>query len=206
MKELCRYAVKGLSGDALEKVEFRNVPDRFPDDRRFALLYKDREWKKGEWLHKENFLCAFTDPELLSSFQSSYEIATLDNGGHETRILNILDRATGNLLKGPLQMNTETGRLELANFLSERSGKKVICVESKDFQFGNTSSGVKQRNDSRTIHIVNQATVDQFSQRNGITLSASRFRPNIVLQGPVAWAEFDWIGTTIGNVSGLQLN
>ena len=177
--ELHRYAVKGLSGDALSTVDLQS--GRFPDDRRYALLKADREWKNGEWLHKENFLCAFSNPKLMASFQSAY-----DQGS-----LTIQDRVSGTVLLGPLAMPDE--RSQLAEFMSRKSGEALVCLSSEDFQFGNTSSGVKKRQDSRTIHIVNQATVDDFSKKIGVPLNASRFRPNIVLTGAPAWSEFDWI-------------
>jgi uncharacterized protein YcbX len=75
---LYRHAVKGLSADELTEVTFDKAGDTFPDDRRFALLQQKNEAKfnpdEPEWLHKENFLCAFSAPALMSTFQSSYEL------------------------------------------------------------------------------------------------------------------------------------
>jgi len=150
---LNRYAVKGLSADALVSVNLET--NCFPDDRRFALLQKGRVWKEGEWLHKENFLCAFTRPELLAKFESSYRVVQLGNS-IEHRILELRDRASGKVLVGPLHMETEQGREILAAFLSEQSGEEVVCVTSRDgaFQFGNTSSGVKNGDkNARSIHV-----------------------------------------------------
>ena len=73
-----RYAIKGLPGDELQSVTINSGDKTFEDDRRFALLKTtsraDFNEKDPEWLHKENFLCAFTAPELMSSFQSSYQV------------------------------------------------------------------------------------------------------------------------------------
>ena len=154
---LNRYAVKGLSADALEHVDLKS--NCFPDDRRFALLQNGRKWKEKEWLHKENFLCAFTHPDLLAKFESSYRVvqASDDTGVDiEQRILEMRDRASGKMLVGPLHMETEQGRERLAAFLSEQSGEEVVCVTSIDgaFQFGNTSSGFKNGDaNARTIHV-----------------------------------------------------
>ena len=193
--ELYRFAVKGLSGDRLDHVDLES--SRFPDDRKYALLKADREWNGNEWLHKENFLCAFTDPLLMASFRSSYK---KDDG-----TLTIRDRKTDALLLGPVSLEQEEGRKALAKFMSEQSGENVVCVASDSFQFGNTSSGVKNRKDSRTIHIVNQATVDQLSKTVGVPITASRFRPNLVIDGPPAWSEFTWIGKTLQSENGLKL-
>lgn len=189
--ELYRYAVKGLSGDPLTSVDLSS--GRFPDDRRYALLKASREWPEGEWLHKDNFLCAFTRPQLLASLHSSYQ-----NG-----ILELASRESQERVLGPLDLTKLQGREELAAYMSELSGEEVHCIQSETFHFGNTSSGIKNRKDSRVIHIVNQATVDEVSQKTGIHLNASRFRPNVVIQGAPAWSEFSWIGKTLVGVNSL---
>ena len=165
-------------------------------------------WKPGEWMHKEHFLCAFTAPELLASYQSKYEIVTTDatstpdssstDAAQPTttqRLLTLSDRATKQPLWGPLDLELPQNRDELAAFLSQQSKTAVTCVTAgATFQFGNTSSGVKHRKgDSRTIHIVNQATVDALAAKISRPLTAARFRPNMVLQGVPAWHEFDWV-------------
>lgn len=57
---LDRYAVKGLSADALRTVSLE-PGDCFPHDRRYAMLYSDRaeSFDSGdpEHLHKANFMC-----------------------------------------------------------------------------------------------------------------------------------------------------
>jgi hypothetical protein len=183
--ELYRYAVKGLSGDPLTSVDLSS--GRFPDDRRYALLKASRDWPEGEWLHKDNFLCAFTQPRLLASLHSSYQ-----NG-----ILELVSRESQECVLGPIDLTSLEGRQQLASYMSNVSGEKVRCIQSETFHFGNTSSGMKNRKDSRVVHIVNQATVDDVAKRTGIRLNASRFRPNIVIQDAPAWAEFSWIGKTL---------
>ena len=75
---LHRHAVKGLSADSLESVNIAEAYDTFPDDRRFALLYEKNadkfEASAPDWLHKDNFLCAFTNPTLMAKYEASYEI------------------------------------------------------------------------------------------------------------------------------------
>lgn len=205
---LYRHAVKGLSADVLDKVTFETVGETFPDDRRFALLQEkkniDFDPNAPEWLHKENFLCAFTAPELMSTFLSSYEIVESSDGqGAVQRLLTINDRTSNEHLLGPIDLATESGRDALATFISEKSGSKVSCVASnKDgdkhtHQFGNTSSGMKARGDTRTVHIVNSETVKCLSDRIGFPLNPTRFRPNVVLEGMDAWGEFDLVGKQI---------
>lgn len=210
---LYRYAVKGLSADALDQVHLGTAGETFPDDRRYALLYENKQDKFNgrDWLHKENFLCAFTDPALMASLESKYQIVARscqkDNANGETvteRILQINDRTSQELLLPPTDLATESGRQQLGKLLSNLSGKRVVCVtvvsESDEksprhkFQFGNTSSGYKlNKGDTRTIHIINQNTVNAVSDAIGIPLDPRRFRPNLVLDGPPPFAEFDWV-------------
>ena len=200
---LHRYAVKGLNFDALPAVEFPERGATFPDDRRFALLWDDgRDFQPREWMHKENFLCAFTAPQLLSRLESSYEIIADESQESTERRLIIRDRKSQKVLLPPTDLSNEGGRRALASFLSDYSGRKVQCVTNcppslkvHNFQFGNTSSGVKKnQGDTRTIHIINQNTIDDVQSKLQLDLlHATRFRPNIVLRGPPAWSEFEWV-------------
>lgn len=236
--DLYRYAVKGLSGDRLDRVVLNQVGETFPDDRRYALLREEKRdaWKEGEWLHKENFLCAFSDHEFFAQFQSSYHVihgtgdgkASIDErfmsqglpydvfddaAASTQRLLTLRQRKTGMVLLNHLNLQCESDRARLAEFFSRASGKAVTCVTSSssgrhEHQFGNTSSGYKQRGDTRTVHIINQATIDEMSKTLKVpSLQAKRFRPNIVLNGVPAWEEFSWVGTKqlVEKESGLTL-
>jgi uncharacterized protein len=155
---LHRYAIKGLSHDALESVSL--TTSSFPEDRRYALLKSSPRngYNSNDptWLTKENFVCAFTHAELLAKFQSSYRLVEGDQ-----RLLNMADRSTGRLLLESVRLDTEQGRAQLADFISEQSGTRVVCVTSPngDFQYGNSSSGVKQGDlKARSIHVRFAAT------------------------------------------------
>jgi uncharacterized protein YcbX len=113
---------------------------------------------------------------------------------------------------GPVDLATDEGRQALALFLSAQSGQDVTCVSSSKtdtahhtHQFGNTGSGVKARGDTRTLHIVNLNTIRALSEKIGVELNPYRFRPNIVIDGPPAWSEFQWVGKNLvvmGNSDG----
>ena len=177
---LHRYAVKGLSGDSIESVKLEEGDGTFQDDRRFALLYagndNDFDQNNPQWLHKDNFLCAFTAPELLATLRTEYQV--LDD---DRRMLTVWNRHGNNDKQSsstPLlvaDLGCAAGRDETSVFFSELCGKKVVCVcASNDatpstsqnvnhddvtsescnsklsrkhtHQFGNTSSGVKNNN------------------------------------------------------------
>ena len=231
--DLARFAIKGLSGDQLESVVVpKGGVQTFPDDRRFALLKqnnKDKfDEKDPEWLHKENFLCAFSAPELMACFQSNYEIVESDEGNNSgddnddtsndevQRLLTLYRRSGGDATStttepvlGPIDLNFQSGRDELASFFSNESKEELVCVTKQTdgkvntFQFGNTRAGVKNNpaGDTRTVHIVNRATIRELSDKIGLNLNAERFRPNIIIDGLDPWKEFDWVGRTLRVVS-----
>ena len=256
---LSRYAIKGLSGDNLQSVHIGEAMDTFPDDRRYALLKQSssREFNVHDpkcWVHKEHFLCAFTAPKLMASYQSEYQIINASSnsswgfpcdsfGDHNTsasecdqdgganstgsttttltqRILTLYQRPKKDYptpVLGPIHLETSQGREELASFFSMKSNQALTCVthqpqqqqgdendsssislkqqpQQNRHQFGNTRSGIKYAKDTRTIHIINAATVRQFSNAIGIPLDPMRFRPNIIVDGWEPWKEFDCIG------------
>ena len=207
--KLMRYAIKGLPGDELQSVTINSGDKTFEDDRRFALLKTtsraDFNEKDPEWLHKENFLCAFTAPELMSSFQSSYQV--IKSGDDVKRIVDLSRRTEINDGKtdykhvlGPLDLNTEKGRSDFSNYFSQLSDESLECVcqqqnENHTHQFGNTSSGVKKNGgDTRTVHLINEQTVKDVEEKIGISLNPIRFRPNIIVDNLEAWKEFDFVG------------
>lgn len=294
---LARYAVKGLSPDMLHSVHIATDGEgTFPDDRRFALLKSKNDdtdddddedddgdgaavtfdVDKPEWIHKQNFLCAFTAPKLMATLDCEYKIVrmaaagdtTISSGGGggigttsssttaafsfglpndgaeesarsdastatsgggggdddtavDRRLLTIWKRQppsspqpkpskqrTSPPLLGPVDLSSSYGRDELATFFSKLSPTKqrVVCVSKRDdddkghhtHQFGNTRAGVRNNDgDTRTVHIVNAATVRQVSEKIGVNLDPMRFRPNIVVDGLEPWKEFDLVGRTL---------
>lgn len=296
---LARYAVKGLAPDMLHSVHIATDGEgTFPDDRRFALLKSKSDVENDdqndgdddaivkfdedtpEWIHKQNFLCAFTAPELMATLDSEYKIVRMtaggmasgnagdsattfttagfsfglpndsieesvrsdastgddtDDGADDTtadrRMLTIWKRQTPSSsssqsfknkssqpLLGPINLASSYGREELATFFSKLSSSstkdRVMCVSKRDtpskndgmkttktghtHQFGNTRAGVRNNDgDTRTVHIVNAATVRQVSEKIGIELDPMRFRPNIVVDGLEPWKEFEFVGRTL---------
>lgn len=235
---LYRYAVKGLSADALEKVQLLEA-GTFPDDRRFALMKESSsstnpfDPQNPEWIHKENFMCAFTDPHLMARYRASYSIRVLNqdetddskklyeygtpcdtivraHDGTTSTLLTLFERSTDEKVLGPLDLSTPKGREALAEFFSEKSGTPLVCVTADNHQFGNTSSGWKQNKDTRTVHIVNESTVKALESVIGkanLVLHPARFRPNIVLKNDnlKPFSEFDWIGKSLQCGPSLRL-
>lgn len=246
--QLARYAVKGFSGDILASVKIDEGDRTFPDDRRYALLKlkegamdvedseKEFDPNNPSWLHKANFLCAFTEPDLMASFKSDYEIKYNEEGAPQ-RLFTLFDREEYNRSEdsngikpvlGPIDLNTDDGRGQLSRYFmtlkqeqdASDDPQKLFCATQSysrkhTFQFGNTSSGVKNNNgDTRTVHIVNEATVravedavnNGVDESDRIKLNGMRFRPNIIVDGLEPWKEFDFIGKTLKVVKATAAN
>jgi uncharacterized protein YcbX len=205
---LYRHAVKGLSADALQKVTLQRG-DTFPDDRRYALMKQNTSGElfdpdNPQWLHKENFLCAFSNPRLMSKYTSFYDDRdkTLTLYGRNNDKEPTATNQTP--LLDSVDLSTMHGRKQLANFFEVQSGTPLTCVTASvkegdtsgshhRHQFGNTSKNWKLNKDTRTMHIINARTVQQFSDTIGVPLNPTRFRPNIVIDNIEPWTEFDWI-------------
>ena len=172
---------------------------------------------------------------MLATLDTEYRIESrVDNDdadmmGGTKRLLTVWNRKLGRTstpLLGPTDLGCELGREETSQFFTKLCGRKVKCVVASTpknvqneelgrvsrldnqhmHQFGNTSAGgLGPKGDTRTIHIVNENTVKQFSEAVfGVedcddckVLTSTRFRPNIVVGNLDPWAEFDLIGKTI---------
>jgi hypothetical protein len=191
---LHRFAVKGLGRDSLQNVVL-TPGSTMPYDRQWAIKFRDSEPAfdpvDPRWIHKSAFLCAFTAGSLLGGFATSFDDAT--------RKLRVASRADGERLL-EARVDSFEGRTTLGNFFSNASGRAVDLVTSAaaPHQFGNTGSGVAASGDTRTLHIVNANTVRALALATGLNIDPGRFRANLILDGALpAWAEFDWVGSTI---------
>ncbi|KAL7536550.1 hypothetical protein ACHAWF_005506 [Thalassiosira exigua] len=140
--------MKGLSGDAIRTALLRPGEGTVEDDRR-------EFGEDPEWLQEENFLCAFTAPELLATLDTEYKIEGLGDDDVR-RLLTVWDREHGRSsppLLGPVDLADASGREATSGFFTELCGRRVRCIHMH--QFGNTSAGVK--------HNMNECTVRQLS-------------------------------------------
>jgi len=208
--DLWRYAVKGLDRDELSSVELLTNAG-FPKDRTWALHFVDAEERFNEatpaaldvtsqgseqvkmggasrWLHKSNFLCAFTAP-ALGKFHTTFDDAT--------DTLVVRRRNSGEqLLVARLSDMAERKRAEA--FFTKEHGRAVRIVTADGaHHFGNTPVGFKHHPSGCVIHLVNAATVAALGEAASTTFHASRFRPNIVVRGAPAWSEFAWVGRSV---------
>jgi hypothetical protein len=200
--DLARYAIKGLSGDKLSSVLVpNNGVQTFPDDRRFALLKKKSINKFDEndpqWLFKDNFLCAFTAPELLASFQSKYEIVQVDDNNNNNnndnngatvdnikRLLTLYNRddqttsSDDTIVLGPIDLNLQIGRDELASFFSKESKEELVCVTNKQKQQGADDINNNNNNNNNSNNNNNNKKVGQHTFQFGNTRAGVKNNPD----------------------------
>lgn len=197
IRNLWRYAIKGLDRDELPSCELK-VGVGFPSDRCWALQFADRPNKpifspsSPKWIHKENFLCAYTAAELLGCYTTHFD--------DDTSNLTVSRRSDGQALLTACIADAQ-GRKRVEELFEKASKRKLLLVSggttSKNHHFGNTNAGFKTSTSGAIIHIVNMSTINDVSRTIGVKLHPSRFRPNLVVDGCAPWQEFGWIGQQI---------
>lgn len=205
IKGLHRFAVKGLERDVLSSCRLE-VGGCFPADRSWALLRSENMEKFDpqfpSWLHKECFYSAYSVGEELARLKTAFD--------DKTSTLTVRHIQNGALL---LRANLEDpGRRREAEafFTAHLSGasstrvsnqgvslRLIRAAPGRAHQFGNTSSGVSASGDTRTVHVINLATVQALCDAAGQTIDPFRFRANILFDGSEPWEEFKWVGHSI---------
>ena len=136
VRALHRFAVKGLERDELPSV-LLSANEGFPSDRRWALRFDDAkpfDATQPEWLHKSNFLCAFTATELLAGFVTTFDDATATLHVWRRSALQYYTREGDLLGEEPgdellvARLDEEQGRAAAASFFSDACGRTCSVV------------------------------------------------------------------------------
>jgi hypothetical protein len=189
---ICRYPVKGLSAEVLQRVALS--PGKcLPHDRRFALAHAATriDPERPEWLPKTNFVMLMRD-EKLAQLRTRFE----EHSGYLT-----IEREDQMLLRA--QLTDAEGRERINEFFvgflkdSVRGAPRVVEAP------GHTFSDARQKPNSTTyqyVSIVNLASIAALEQEVRVPVDPIRFRANLYIEGIPAWSEFDWVdsGITVG--------
>lgn len=183
---LWRYPIKGFPPDSLPQVTLREN-GTFPQDRLWAVADASDDGgfdaSAPQWVHKQHFFGAFRSRDRLASLNTSFANGKLTFYGAEA------------VTTDP---STAAGRETIENIIQRRVGASTRLVTGgESHQFGNTRSGVRNHGDTRTVHLVNAASVEAVRCATGLDVDAAVFRPNIVVEGLAAWAEEAWVGKTL---------
>eukprot|EP00930_Biecheleria_cincta_P072484 TRINITY_DN59875_c0_g1_i1.p1 TRINITY_DN59875_c0_g1~~TRINITY_DN59875_c0_g1_i1.p1 ORF type:complete len:322 (-),score=47.21 TRINITY_DN59875_c0_g1_i1:32-973(-) len=197
---LHRFPVKGLERDILTACHLKKG-DCFPNDRAWGLLRREEcqgfNAQSPKWIHKMKFFAACSAGEAMARLKTAYVDAT--------DTFTVYNSRTGEmLLEAKLRDDTGCRKVEqfFSKFLSDAEGKAaevalIRAAEGRPNQFGNTTSGIEASGDSRTVHLVNLATVRDVDRAIGEVIDPLRFRANILFDGLDPWQEFTWVGRTI---------
>lgn len=194
--DICRYPVKGLSAERLERVALSRG-EGLPHDRRFAIAHADVRFdpERPEWLPKTNFLMLMRD-EKLARLRTRFD----DESGTLT-----IERDGKRLVRA--KITEPAGRARIGEFFAAfmadaaRGAPKVLEAPGHTFSDASRKPGT---NTYKYVSIVNLASVRELERFVGRPVDPIRFRANVYLDGAPAWAEFDWTGREIA-VGGARL-
>lgn len=186
---ICRYPVKGLSAEDLERV-LLTAGQCLPHDRRFALAHAATRFNpaRPEWLPKTSFLMLMRDEQLAhlrTRFDERSGSFTIERDGHMLLKAEITD-----------PLGREAVSEFFANFLRDSLNGSPRVVEAP----GHTFSDAQQKPTSTTykyVSVVNLASIRALEQVVQVPVDPIRFRANLYIDGLPAWTEFDWVDSEI---------
>ena len=189
--DICRYPVKGLNAESLERVTL--APGQgLPHDRRFAIAHGSTQFDREapKWLAKTNFFMLMRAAKLAqlhASFNTETSKLTIERAGRPVVTADPTDLV---------------GRTLIAEFFSgflagsARGAPKLLEAE------GHMFSDVPEK----VVSIINLASLRDLERVLREPVHPLRFRANVYIDGAAPWQEFDWVGSKIriGN-AGLEV-
>lgn len=179
---LFRYPVKGLSAERLQTVDLR-ADETLPLDRAWAIEAGGRRFdeKAPQHLSKVAFLMLMRNPSL-ARLQTSFDDATDE----------LVVRQQGSEL-GRGRLSTAEGRERIEVCFSEYLGLDGTDTLRVVHAEGHSFSDVP----IKCVHILNLASVRALEREIGRPVDPARFRANIIVDLPLPWIEFSWVGREI---------
>lgn len=186
---ICRYPVKGLSPEPLERVTL-TPGESLPQDRRFAIAHASTRFDPAhpEWLPKTNFLMLMRD-EKLAQLRTRFD--------EPTGVLTV--ERDGRMLLST-RLTEEAGRLGIGRFFADFLGDSLSGAPRVVEAPGHTFSDAKRKPNSATykyVSIVSLASVEALERVARVPVDPIRFRANFYIEGAPAWAELGWVGAEI---------
>ena len=183
LARLYRYPVKGLSPQALDRVEATSG-EPLPFDRAYAIENGPGRFDAAAPRHlsKVNFLMLMRDERLATlriTFEDASEMLTILRDGKQV--------ARG-------QLSTPIGRQLIEQFIAAYMAKELRGAPKIVHAPGHSFSDVA----AKCVHVVNLASVRELERVIGRPVDPLRFRANLYLEGLRPWAEFTWLDKEIG--------
>jgi uncharacterized protein YcbX len=178
IRAIYRYPVKGLSPELLERVTLK-VGETLPFDRAYAIENGSGRFhpETPRHLPKINFLMLMRH-ERLAKLRTVFHDAE-----HRLEIRQDDELvASGDLRKG-------AGRMEIERFFKDYMQEELRGAPKLVFSAGHSFSDVA----AKCLHIINMNSVRALENIAGRSLDPLRFRPNLIIDGPPAFTELDWV-------------
>ena len=179
---LYRYPVKGLSADPLRHVTLE-AGQTLPFDRTWAI-------ENGP-TRLEPDAPAYRPPSSFLTLKRDERLAALETRFEEDTRRLVISRGGRPVASGDL--TTPVGRQVLEQFIaafmadSLRGRPKIVSAPGHSF------SDTREKR----VHVISLRSLRELERVVGRPIDPLRFRPNVILDGPEPWAEFDWIGREI---------
>jgi hypothetical protein len=174
VQQICRFPVKGLNAETLERVELTSGQG-LPDDRRFAIAY-------GLGTGAKRGFFDLVQEERLAQLRVAYDAAgpglTLSRQGRQVVSANPCDQ-TGRILLNQFFAGFLAGTQRGAPSFQE------VGDDDRDAALPNP------------VSLISLASIRDLERVARQPVDPRRFRGNILFDGLPAWAEFGWIGREI---------
>ncbi|HMA16190.1 MAG: MOSC domain-containing protein [Bacteroidota bacterium] len=174
VQQLCRYPVKGLNAEVLERVAL-TAGEGLPDDRRFGVAY-------GLGTGARRGFFDLVGEERLAQLRVAYDPAgptiTLSRQGRQVVSANPAD---------------QTGRMLLSQFFAGFLAGSARGTPS----FQEAGEETRAALLPNPVSILNLASIRDLERVARQPVDPRRFRGNIIIDGLPAWAEFGWLGREI---------
>lgn len=194
--DICRYPVKGLSAEHLDRVTLTPV-EGLPHDRRFAIAHGATLFdpERPEQLPKTKFLMLMRDEklaELRTRFDEESGFFTIEHHGKQVVRARITE-PTGRAVIGQFFADFMAGAM--------RGAPKVLEAPGHMFSDASPKPGTRTY---KYVSIIGLASVRDIERVVNAPVDPIRFRANLYVDGAPAWAELDWTGREIA-VGGARL-
>ena len=186
---ICRYPVKGLSAEKMDRVVL--MPGEcLPHDRRFAIALGSTPFdpQRPEWLPKTHFIMLMRD-EKLAQLQTRFDT--------ESGVLTIAENGRV-LVRGQI-IEPEGCRLVaefFLHFLGNATNGPLRVVEAPGHAFADARRRPNATTD-KYVSLINRASIAALEAAMGVVVDPIRFRANVYFDGVSAWSEHDWVDCEI---------
>lgn len=180
--KICRFPVKGLNAEELDRVQLR-AGEGLPYDRRFAIAHGSTRFDSGtpHWLPKTNFLMLARDEKLAqldARFDEETGYLSINRKGKQVIRANATEQM-GRTLIGQF----------FAGFMASAVRGAPRFVEAPGQMFSDT--------EEKLVSLINLESVRDLDRVARRAIDPQRFRGNFLIEGIAPWEEMKWVGNDL---------